>query len=440
MGITVGGVGSGLDVNGIISQLMDLERQPLVALQQKAVDYGVELSAYGKIKSALSTFETAAATLTKADTFTKFSAASSDESAFVASADDTAVGSTYSVEVLRLAQADKQYATGTYAGETGTFRLTSGSESFDIVVDSANNTLAGIRDAINNSESNSTISAAIINDGSDRLVLTSKNTGEANSIVATDMSGTLAATLNFDKVPDLVGINLDASINVDGFVISSTTNTVSGAISGVTLTLKSVTSSAQGLTVAQDTSSITGDVEKFIEGYNSLYGTLRDLGGETGDLSGDSTLLSIERGLQSVFNNAASGLPLKYLSDVGITKGLDGSLSLDSAAFENAMKENLNGVVSLFSDEEMGVASRLDSVLNRYTDAESGLIKSREDGVYTRIDTLEQRQDSLTLRLESIEKRFRAQFTALDILMSQMQSTGSFLTQQLGSLPGAAPN
>ncbi len=439
MAITVGGIGSGLDVNGIISQLMDLERQPLVALQQKAVDYGVELSAYGKIKSALSTFETAVETLKNTDTFTRFSATSSDTNAFTASADDTAVGSTYGVEVLRLAQADKKYATGNYSGETGTFRLTSGSESFDIVVGSTNNTLADIRDAINNSENNTTVSAAIINDGSDKLVLTSRSTGEANAITATDLSGTVAATLNFDKVPDLIGVNLDASVNVDGFTISSATNTVTGAISGVTLTLKQVTSTAQSLTVARDTSAITTDIETFIDGYNALYGTLRELGGETGNLSGDSALLSIERGLQGVLNSAASGLPVRYLSDIGISKGVDGRLSLDNTTLDSAMSDNLNNVINLFSDENAGFATRLAAVLDGYTNAETGLIKNREDGVYARLDTLEERQDALTLRLESIEKRFRAQFTALDTLMSQMQSTGNFLTQQLASLPGPAP-
>lgn len=438
MAISAGGLGSGLDVNGIVSQLMALERKPLNLLQKQVANLGNELSAYGKLKSALSSFESAVTTLTLSGAFGKFSATSSDTTNFTATADTTASAAIYNIDVVKLAQAHKVYATGTYAAEQGSFNITSGTNTFGVTIGATNNTLSGIRDAINSASGNTSVSASIIKDaGVDKLILTAKNTGAANAISATDTSGTVAATLNFATVTGFAA--QDAQIKVDGFTINNATNTVTGAITGVTLNLSKATTTTQTLTVGRDLASAKGDIQKFVDAYNGLAKTLTSLGGKTGALSSDrNTLLSIEQGVRRVLNTAASGLSFKNLSDIGISAQTDGTLKLDAAKLDSQITANLTGVADLFSNATQGFAVRLKSTLQGYTSTTDGLIAGREKGINASIVRNTDRQADLERRMVAIERRYKAQFTALDTLMSKLQSTGNYLTQQLASLPGAS--
>ena len=439
MAISAGGIGSGLDIQGLVSQLMALERRPLAALAGKRTEFNGELSAFSAIRGKISTFQDSANALAKPETFSRLKATSSDESFFSATAEEGAALTSYSIEVLALAQADKKYAVGAaaYAGQTGTVELTSGSNTFSIAIDGTNNTLEGIRDAINNSEDNSSITASVITDESDvqQLVLTAKGQGSDNAISLTDLDGTVAGTLNFGSV---VGFEqMDARVKIVGFIVSSSSNTITDAIAGVTLNVKDVTTEASSLKVERDTQGIKAEVSKFVALYNGLNQEIEKFSGENGALSGDNVLLTIERGIQSVMNTPVGTASLKYLSEIGITTSESGALVFDSAEFDAATSSNLEGVTALFTAAEDGLAVRLGQRLDAFLNADNGLIKAREDGINSVIKLIQSRQDALERRLESVEQRLRDQFTALDSLISQMTSTGNFLTQQLAALPGA---
>ncbi len=439
MAISVGGIGSGLDVSSIVGQLMALERQPLVALQQKQAKFTADLSSIGSLKGSLSGFEGAISSLTKEETFTKLKAISSEDDAFTVSADASAVTGNYNIEVLSTAKADKKYAVtaSAYAGEQGVFTLTSGTNSFSITIDASNNTLEGIRDAINGSVDNESINASIItdNNGDKQLILSAKQLGSANAIgVAYDSGDDIPAVLGFATVTGFE--NLDASIKIDGFQVDSSSNTFSDVIAGVDITVLKQSTGTQNLTVELDEKFITGEITKFVTSYNGVKGSLSALGGETGAMSGDSTLLAIERGLRSVLNLPAKG-DFGYLSEIGITTKEDGTLAVDATKLADAVRDNRDGVMAMFADETSGFAVRMESVVKAYTDSESGLLKSREDGINSSISLLESRAEALTRRLASVEKRLNAQFTALDTLVSQLNNTSTFLSQQLAGLPSA---
>ncbi len=453
MAITVGGIGSGLDVESIVNQLMALERRPLELLVQQEADLNSRLSIYGTLKSALSSFQSAAESLSSLSNIQVFSATSSDDALFTATADSSAVAGSYSIEVTQLAQAHKIASTAGFAdantaiGSTGTLRITVGASAtpaaFDIVIDSSNNTLNGIRDAINQALDNTGVTASILNvdDGvggtESKIVLNSNSSGADFDLALSDVSGSIASTLNMATITGQSA--QDALIKVDGFDVTSASNVIAGAIQGITLNIKSAqVGTPEILTIATDIEAAKTSVEEFVDAYNSLRTTISEMGGEGGALQGDSGLLLIERQLRSVFNTPASGLSYQYLSEIGITtQSTDGQLVLDSSRLESQLNSDFSGIANLFADDDQGFAFRFEALTSNLI-ASDGLIDAREDGINSSISRLGDSQVQLEYRLGIVEARFRAQFTALDGLIAQLNTTGNFLSQQLSTLPGFA--
>ncbi len=445
MALSAGGIGSGLDVNGMVSQLMTLERRPLERLRAQKSDLDAKLSAYGQLKSALSTFKSAMSGLSATDKFQVFSVNSSNENSFTGSADSSASPATHSIQVEALANPHKltsnnggatSYADAdTSIGTTGTLEIVQGSSSFQVTIDSSNNTLNGIKTAINDAADNTGVTASIVNTGSESiLVLNADNTGTANQIsLGGATTASVATALDFGTIAGNEAA--DASVIVNGISITSSSNVITDAISGVTLNLnKAVPGVAETLTVARYTDKVKESVQKFVDAYNDLRGTIRTLGGEDATLQGDTGLLSLERQLQGVFNQGASGLSYGYLTEVGISTTSSGDLTLDSSKLDEAINTNFSGLANLFADSSEGFAVRFESVANTLI-ASDGLIESRKTGINSRISAIEDRQENLEYRMGIIEARYLKQFSALDSLVSQLQSTGSFLSQQLASLP-----
>lgn len=447
--LTASGIGSGLDVNSIVSQLMSLERRPLDLLDKQSANLSSQISAYGQLKSALSTFQTAMQGLSSADKFQVYTATSSDQTIFSATADKTAVAGNHSIDVLALAQAHKltsgsagspTYATDTTSiGQTGTLEITqdiSGTpRTFQVTIDSTNNTLAGIRDAINNSTNNTGVVASVVNTGTEsKLVLSAKDTGLKNAItIGANTSSNISTALGFETLAGNAAA--DASVKIDGITISSSSNSVSGALQGVTLSLNKVGSS-QTLDVARDNTTVQASVQKFVDAYNDIRKVMKTLGAADGTLSGETVLNGIERKIQSVFNTSASGLAYTSLSEVGInTDPKTGDLTLDSTKLNTAMTANYSGVADLFSNSTQGFAVRYESMASSMI-ASDGIISTRTDGINSQISSLDKRRSDMEYRLTQTEAKLRAQYTALDGLVAQLQSTGNFLTQQLAKLPG----
>lgn len=441
------GIGSGLDINSLINQLMSLERQPLQRLQSQESTYNSQLSAFGKLKSALSTFQDAVNGLNSTDSFQIFSATSSNEDSFTASADSTAASGSYDLVISQLAQHHKVASASldpSTALGTGSIDIAVAGNSFNVAIDGSNNTLSGIRNAINNAADNTGVTATIINEGTaaSRLVLTADDSGAANSISFTvnddDSSTTddaglsqLLQTGSYD-MKELVAAQ-DAAFTIDTLAITSASNTVTGAIAGVTLDLIAGGGSSGKLTVGRDDAKVTESVQSFVDAYNTLQDTIKEQ--QKGALKGDSTLRSLANSIRGVLNTAASGVgTYSYLSELGIHTDKDtGSLTLDTTELETALNTDFSGVAALFADSVEGAMGRMDSMLDNWVQT-GGLLQNRTDGINSRIDTLQSRMDLLEVRLDTTERRYRDQFSALDALLGQMQSTSSWLSSQLASL------
>ncbi|HID82252.1 MAG TPA: flagellar cap protein [Chromatiales bacterium] len=421
--ITSAGVGSGIDIESIISQLMVLERQPLNNIRRKQADLDVQVSAFGSLKSAISELETAAKKLGDNSEFGRYVATSSNEDAFTATTTTGTAAELHSINVISLAEAHRlssgQYASAADPVGTGTYSFSSGSDSFDITIDATNDSLTGLRDAINDATGNSSISASIINvDGGSRLVLTAKNSGTANSITAPALFTEIAAAK-------------DASLEIDGFAVTSSTNSVSGVVPGVTLELKAI--GTGNLSTARDTESVKEKLEEFATSYNKLHSTISSL--REGSLKGESLLLNIESGLRQQFFapiDVGNGETVSVF-DLGFTFDKEGTLSLSESKMTAAMDSDLEKFISAFSDTTNGFSKQIEDSLKKYTTA-GGLIGDRTDGLDSRKRTFDDQLERMEYRLEQTEVRYRKQFTAMDALVAQLQATSSFMTQQLSSL------
>jgi flagellar hook-associated protein 2 len=394
MAISSPGIGSGLDVNGIVSKLMQIEQQPLALLDTKEAKYQSQLSAYGTLKGALSSFQTAAQGVNDVNKFRAASATVGDSTIFSATASTNAAAGSYNVNVTQLAQAQNLIAAGqssittaigSGAATTLTFQfgtisggsLTNGvysGASFSqdgtistgtVTIDSSNNTLQGIRDAIN--AANIGVNATIVNDGStNRLVFSSKATG-ANSSMSISVSGdaTLANLLNYDPTQaagSATGQNLtqtvaaqSAQLTVNGISITSNSNSVSGAIDGVSLNL--IKTGTSTLSVSRDTSSAKKAIQDFVTAYNTLNSTISSLASydatnkKAGILLGDSSVNSIQSRIRSLLGSAVSGVDGNYttLSQIGVSFNKDGTLGLDTGKLQTALSNNPDDVAALFS-------------------------------------------------------------------------------------------
>jgi flagellar hook-associated protein 2 len=380
------GLGSGLDVNNIVGQLMEIERRPLSILDGKEARHQAQLSAFGSLKGALSSFQTNISALSDPANFTAVTANFSDDAVATASASSSAIAGNFSVEVQALAQAQKlkseNFASpnaeigsgsltiqfGSYDGGIFTLNPEKAAQSITISPDQAS--LAGVRDAINDADAG--VSASIINDGNgDRLVIASQDTGLSNALKITvtddDLNNTDntglsqlafdASTGGVSNLTETVAAE-NAELIVDGIPISKASNTISDAIEGVTLDLlKADIGITKTLSIARDTASVQEAIQSFVTAFNDLGTTITNLSrfdaanNQASILTGDATLRSIQSQLRSAFNTAlsTSGGGLTTLSEIGITFQADGTLDLDTDKLDSVLNDSTKDISTLFA-------------------------------------------------------------------------------------------
>lgn len=395
MGISSAGIGSGLDVNSIVSSLMAIERKPLTAVATQKTAYQTQISAYGTMKGALSSFQTAVKALSSASSFNAQTVTSGNASVFTATSNGSSTLGDYAVTVNQLAKSQKltstgftnvidTVGTGTLTVSFGTFTpavvtpatpasftANAAKTNLTISINSSNNTLAGVRDAIN--ALNSSVSATIVNNGTtNQLVITSKDTGEVNSlkISVADGDGNNVdafglSQLAYDPTASAgAGQNLtqmqaakDALLSIDGIAIVKASNSISDAISGVTLNLLSVSGGiSANLGVSSNKDSVKTSVSAFVEAYNKLDTTLRSLtkydptGTTSGVLLGDATARTVINQIKSVMTKAISSSgSINTLGQIGVSFQSTGQLSLDSTKLASAMTSNFSDIATLFT-------------------------------------------------------------------------------------------
>ncbi len=441
--ISAPGIGSGLDVNSIVDQLMTLEQIPIQNLQSKEAGFLTQISAYGALRGSLASFQSTVDKLNGFSGIGLFSASSADEAVFTVNADNDAAAGSYDIVVQALAEshkmgsasfADSDTTTIGSAGDTMTLAI--GTQSFD--VDIGGKTLSQIEQAINEATDNTGISAGIIqeNSGSFYLTLTSDETGLENAMsvsFADSGSNPIADPLTMVQTRAAA----DAQLLVDNsYTITRSSNSISDAIQGVTLELLATSVDAVALNVDKDLGAVQTTVQSFVDAYNSLRDTLSTLG--SGELSGDGTLRMMEQQISSVLGSKSDvDGTFKYASNIGISFQRDGSLQLDTAVLTEALESDFSSVTKLFSDDDQGLAFRLDVLVENLLDPD-GLIDAREDGLDARVKNVQDQRESLEFRLAKTEARFRAQFAGLDTLMVRLSATSDFLTQQLQGLQDLA--
>ncbi len=379
------GIGSGLNVTSLVSQLMATQQQPLLNLQTQQATYQAEISAYGSLAGTLSTLQTDASNLSSTNLYSAYTATASTSGFFTSSANATASAGSYGLAITNLAQANKlasnthyaststtvgsgtvtfQFGTTT-AGSPPTFSPSATQGAQTLTIDSAHNSLAGISAAINSA--NVGVTASVANDGSGyRLVLTSNNSGAANSLKVST-TGSLSA-LSYDPTAGSNSMTQtvagkDAMFTLDGMAMTSASNTVTNAIQGVSLTLTQPTTTPLTLTVAANTALIQSAVQSFVTDYNAAQASIKSLTAYNATtktaaiLTGDSTVMSVQTQLRAILNTPLStaGGGLNNLADVGITFNKDGTLALNTATLGSVLADPSKNIATLFAS--VGVPS-----------------------------------------------------------------------------------
>lgn len=441
MAITAAGVGSGLDIENIVSQLMTLERRPLVTIQGQVSATQAKISSYGTLKSAISSFQDAMQELSTLDAFRKYTSTSTDEDVMTATADADAAAGIYNISVSRLAQNHKMGSNefldtatlGGGAGDALTLTVAGNSASIDL---STAQSLSEVRDAINAAADNPGVTATILNTGggNQRLILTADESGYEKRVEVGYGGSVSAATFGFavtnqdslgTKLTDLT--QLDASYSIDGFALTSSSNKISSALDGLTLELKDEGDAT--LSLARDDAAIEESAKAFVDAYNEVLSTVDTL--REGGLSGDSALNSIVRSMRNTLNTPPVGLTGSFsaLSQLGIKTNPDtGLLDFNSSDFTDAMDTDFASVAQVFANDDQGVAFRFDQMADFLLE-DDGLLDSRVDGFNRRIRSLENDEANMERRLELKEASLRAQYSALDTLVGSLQSTSNFLFQ-----------
>lgn len=428
MGLSSAGIGSNLDVEGIVSKLMSVEQQPLVLLQQKETSYQAKLSGFGTLKGALAQFQTSVKGLSDISKFQAVRASAADPTVATVTGTSSAVPGTYALKVTQLAQAQKLVAAGTASQVApigsgtisfdfgtvagGTFDSASGKYSGasftsggagvkTVTIDASNNSLSGIRDAINKADIG--VTASIVNDGGAspyRLALTSTLTGKASSmkisVADTAPDTALSALLNNDPAASQAlaqtAAAQNAELTVDGIAVSRPSNTVSDVITGVTLNLlKENPTTATAVTIARDTASVTTAVNAFVKAYNDISQTLRDAAAynpatkQAAVLNGEATVRNIQTQVRGILTAPVAGGASAFsrLSEIGVTLQKDGLLAVDSTKLNNAMSTNFDDLAGLFA-----AAGKTTDSLVAYSGATSKTVPGAYDVVVTRLATM----------------------------------------------------
>jgi flagellar hook-associated protein 2 len=447
-GISFGGLASGLDTKAIIAALLAVERRPITQLESRNKGFQTQKTLIGELETKLSALKTKADALRKATSLIDYQASVDTERFFTATAGTGATPGSYSIQVTSLAKAEVSTSLGradktTSLALTGDLVITAGAVSKSVAITAANDSLQGIADAINASEASELVSASVLNTGDPtnpyKLVLAARKTGadSAFSVTAANANAALTAfAAEVDGNEATQGSN--ATLTIDGIPITRSSNTISDAIPGVTLSLKGVhgTEPATRLTVSTDTTKTAEKIKAFVDAYNEVVDFIAeqskvdDKGTAKSPLFGDSTLRTIRSTLRSIVGAevASTGNPAySMLSQVGVTTDTAGKLTFDESKFTAALNADEDAVRVLFADPTVGIAGRVWTRIDEVTDSVDGLFKSRRDSIDSRIRQNTDQIARAERRLDLYEQSLVERFARLEQLLGRLQNQGGAL-------------
>ena len=437
------GLGSGLDVSSIISAMVNAqEAGPQAQITNQTNQDNNQIAGLTALQTALSGIQSAVNELTASSTYATYTGTLSNTALGTASTLPDATAGSYSLSVSQLATAQKRYSSAqssTAALGSGTLSFTVDGKSMNVTV-SATDNLADIAADINGASNNPGVTATVVSGvNGEQLVVSSTQTGTANAFSVSAGAGSSSGLDDLAKQLDTAGSNeaQNAQLTIDGIAVSSATNTVTGALTGVTLNLTSTGSSQ--LTVAQNTTPITTAVNDFVTAYNSYASTVSQLDSYdtttkvAGVLLGDSTLSSIQTQLSNIVGGAVQGNSIGNLATLGITRNADGSMSLNATTLANTLASNPSAVQGLFTGAS-GIASRLSSTLSNFNDGTTGILQTRINNLNSDLNNLQSQQTALNARMAVYQQQLVKQYTNLGTLMTSLNNTSSYITQSLEAL------
>lgn len=454
--VTSTGLGSGLDINSIVQQLVSADGTPQqTLLTNKSNSINTQISAYGQLQAGVSAVEASLAALSTPQQFQSTQATVADNTIASATTDSTATGGTYSLLVQQLASGSQlqssAFASSATVVGTGTLAVSVGSTTINVAITSSNDTLAGIASAITSAGSGAGLSASLVtaNDGV-RLVLNSATTGASNSVTVSETDGgTALAALTYSptststtQLTQLQGAQ-DAIVQLNGNAYNSASNVVTGLVTGVTLNLiaKSAAATPTTLTVAADPAAAQSAIQTFLASYNSLQSTIATLSsydptsGTAGPLLGDPLLNNLVNQINEAIDSTATmpaGSPFNSLAAIGITANTDGTLSSNSTTLNNAFTNNFSAVAQLFSGTG-GIATQLNNALTQFTQPD-GVFATENTSLKQSLTTIGQETTALNQHLSNETATLLAQYNAMDALVAQLKQTGTDTQSQLNSI------
>jgi flagellar hook-associated protein 2 len=436
--------GSGIDVTSTVDAILEIDAAPEEALQQQVTSLNTQTSALQSLQSDITAFQSSIEALTDyTGDFSALSVSSSNNDVVSATAANGTATGTHTVTVTNLATTSSDYSTSfssaTAALPTGQFTLQVGTNAaVTIPVDSADSTdtLNGLATYINNQ--NPGVKASVITDSSgSRLALVSQTSGLAGEIIlSNDTTGTKGNGMGFTDAVN----GKDASLTVDGIPVDSASNTVTGVIPGVTLTLSGQSSSPVTIGITPDLTSLATDINNFITSWNTLIqavnsGTQYNSStGTTGTLTGDTSVDFVQQQLLSSIASSMSGNNgVVNLQSIGIEMQDDGTLSVDSTTLNNALENNFSAVQNLFQSTS-GVGQTLQTSLDSLTDPITGALNVDMNGISSEITDLNSQISDFQAQLRNTQAQLTAEYSTINTTLEQLPETLAEINDQLNAL------
>jgi flagellar hook-associated protein 2 len=476
MAITFSGLATGLDTDSIVSDLMAVERAPLDALEAEQTSLKKRLDAYSQFDTRLDSLKTAIQDMRLTSQVRTTEVSLSSEDALSATSSGAETGS-YNISVAQLSQVQKNISTG-FESKTDSIFGTGSIEinGTNIAITSENNNVSDLVQSINQMSDTTGVKASIINAGDDgpyHIVFTGEDASTTFTLTS-DLTGA-SGTYNFNDTEEVQSAQ-QAVVFIDGIKVVSDNNTISDAISGVNISLNDASETSYAgtaeegvdpwdwadppvyekdiLSVEADTDSLKEKITTFVTAYNDIMEWIasgydevsstdttdsedEDSTNYSSLLRGDATINSVKRQLQNVLTSTVNNNgQFRILAEIGITSNTDGTLSQDNTELDEALSENFDDLVSLIAgdDEADGVMKNFNSLLLDLTSSVDGMYATQEDSYDSKMDRYDYQMDLMEIRLSKRETTLRAQFSAMETLVSQLNSEGDFITQAFESL------
>ena len=434
--VAFSGLASGLDTATLVSQLVEIKRQPIYRMESRKKGYQDEISSLGTLKTKLLALQEAAQKLDSTSEFNVFGATSSDEESLTVSAGSGASPGSYDIVINNLAVAQKDVSQGfdslgTSVGE-GILSFTVDGQTTDLNL-SGYTSLESLAELVNNEVDG--VSATIINDGSGtdayRLVLSGSEAGTANafSVDASGLSGGTTPVFTNTQAAT------DASLTIDGMAVTASSNHVTDAISGLTLDLLDYDAADPQtirVDVTADNEAIAENVKSFVDAYNDLFSFISEQSGAEGTLRSNPTLRSVATRMENIFTSSLDGGQgdFSLFAQVGISRGEGRQLVWNEQEFLDTLDEDFSSVRDLFvyRDGNVGKSYLIDTAIDDMTDSVDGLFKISTDALNQKIDYADQNIDRYERSAESYRERLERKFTAMEMMVSQLQAQGNYLS------------